>query len=175
MKTFKHLLSGGDRRSLGRAPIVLKSLKNEKDLNQLFQLIHSNDRTVAMRAIDTLEKATRLNPSFLFTHGNDLVDFGRFTSNKEIKWHVAQLLPRITWSPSQYQRVFALLNYWTSNPNESKIVRANALEAMYDLCRQTTNKRVKVLFRNALRKAERNRVPSIAARARKIRKSAIDL
>lgn len=166
-------MSGGDRRSLGRAPVVARSIKTSKDLDQLFRLIYSSDRTVAMRAIDTLEKATRSRKDYLRSHGNELVTFARSTANKEIKWHIAQLLPRISWSPQQYQKVFALLNYWVSNPNESKIVRANALEAMYDLCRQTTNKRIKVLFRKALRNAERDPIPSLSARARRLIKSPV--
>lgn len=171
MKSIKQLLSGGDRRSLGRAPVLSQRLKTTKDLDRLFPFIYSSDRTVAMRAIDTLEKATRTNPGYLLGRGSELVNFARNTSNKEIKWHIAQLLPRITWSSQQYQKVFALLNYWASNPNESKIVRANALEAMHDMCVRTTNKRIKVMFRKALRTAERNPIPSIAARARRIRKS----
>lgn len=171
MKSFKLLLSGGDRRSLGRAPIVSKRVKTTKDLDQLFLLIYSSDRTVAMRAIDTLEKVTRTNSSYLNNHGNELMNFARNTSNKEIKWHIAQLLPRIDWTSQQHQKAFALLNYWASNPNESKIVRANALEAMYNLCSKTTNKRIKVIFRKALRNAENNPVPSLAARARRLRRS----
>jgi hypothetical protein len=133
MKTFKQLLSGGDRRSLGRAAFVRQNLRSTKDLDQLFPLIYSGDRTVAMRAIDTLEKVTRTNPEYLRAHDTELIRFARNTPNKEIKWHIAQLLSRINWTPGQLKNVFALLNYWTSNPHESKIVRANALEAMFDL------------------------------------------
>ncbi len=170
-KTFKQLLSGGDRRSLGRAAIVSKAVKTDRDLDQLFPLVYSSDRTVAMRAIDTLEKTTRANPGYLSSRGGELMNLARNTTNKEIKWHIAQLLPRISWTSKEYQRVFALLNYWALNPNESKIVRANALEAMHDLCRQTSNNRSWELFRRALRNAQRNPTPSLAARARRLSRS----
>lgn len=168
MKDLKLLLSGGDRRSLGRAAVVRQRIKQKTDVDELFPLIYSSDRVVAMRAIDTLEKITRQSGEHLTSHESELIKYARSASNKEIKWHLAQLFPRLKLNSSQLQAAVLLLNYWISNPNESKIVRANALEAMSEMCRSSNNKRLKVIIRKALRKAERSQIPSIAARARKI-------
>lgn len=168
MKDLKTILSGGDRRSLGRSASLFRRLKSPADLDKLFRLIYSSDRTVAMRAIDSLEKLTRHDTRAIQTRGAELMNLARNTENIEIKWHIAQMLPRIKWTNAQFRSVFALLNYWLSNPNESKIVRANALEAMYNMCRQTTDKRMKVIFRRATNGALRSQIPSLSARAKKL-------
>lgn len=167
---FKLLLAPGDLRTTGNNARAVATIKSKVDFEKLFPLIFSDKRPVAMRAIDAVEKITRTRTEYLLGHEQQLMQFARTTDNKEIKWHLAQLIPRMTLLPAQLSRAFNLLNYWAGNPHESRIVRVNSLEGMYQLCRKSNSKRTMLRLRRAVDKFERSLYPSLAARARKIRR-----
>lgn len=92
----------------------------------------------------------------------------RSADHKEFKWHIAQLIPRLKLSKGELEDVRHIFSYWVLNKNESKIVRVNALQGLFDLTRKYPE--VKEDLLHAIAATEHERVPSIEARIRKLKK-----
>ena len=68
MKNIQSYLSGGDLRSTSHVDELLPFIKTQRDFDELFQFLLSEDRLLAMRAIDAVEKITLREPDFLQKH-----------------------------------------------------------------------------------------------------------
>ena len=87
---------------------------------------------------------------------------------KELKWHIAQLVSRIDLDKKERADVVQILTHWARNKNESKIVRVNSLQGLFDVARdhpewtESVSETVDLM--------QREKIPSILARIRKLRK-----
>jgi len=95
MKNFEKTLSGGDLRSIGRGNSVVQKIRTRDDFDQFFKLLSHKDRLVVMRAADAIEKITRENKEYLFKHKKNILDLYKIAKDKELKWHLALLIPRL--------------------------------------------------------------------------------
>jgi hypothetical protein len=168
MKDFAPLLLGGDLRSLARTHEVVKAVHDQETFDDLFTLLFHHERLLVMRAADAVEKITLSHPHFLFPHKKQLLNLLKSRTNKEVKWHVAQLVPRINLTQNELKEVWGVLTHQTQNPNESKIVRVDSLQALYELSQQFPEYRKQ--FEQALQAIEHEPYPSIQARVRKLKK-----
>lgn len=74
MENVVDSLAGGDRRSLGRANMVVKGISRDPKLFSLvFEAMLHNDPVVRMRAADAIEKVTVSRPEFLQVHKRKLL------------------------------------------------------------------------------------------------------
>jgi hypothetical protein len=89
--------------------------------------------------------------------------------HKELKWHIAQLVPRIDLTVEELNEVWNTLAYWTLNKNESKVVRVNALQGLFDLSKDRPE--LKAEFNRVVLAIDHEMIPSIQARIRKFRKT----
>jgi hypothetical protein len=87
--------------------------------------------------------------------------------HKELKWHIAQLIPRVDLDRKELKEVWHILTYWTQNKNESKIVRVNSLQGLFDLSMRHPEFRED--FETTMGSIEHEMVPSIQARIRQIK------
>ena len=71
---FDRLLSGGDLRSLGNSSIAVLKINDQNDFEELFKFLQNDNRIIAMRAADVIEKITIQNPSYLIRHKNFLLE-----------------------------------------------------------------------------------------------------
>jgi hypothetical protein len=165
--SFAHLLLGKDLRRLRNASSVIKIVQNQKEFDELFALLFHHERTLVMRTADAIEKITRRQKQFLKPHKAQLLSLMRGAVNHELQWHIAQLLPRLDLTPEEMKEVWGVLSYWALNPNESKIVRVNSLQALFDLSLE--KKELQSSFNKTLRSLEREPIPSIQARIKKIK------
>lgn len=166
MNKFTELLSGGDLRSLSKSSEVVKAVHDQSDFDTLFRLLFHHQRIIVMRAADAVEKITKRNREFLNSHKNELLNLLKAALNKELKWHLALLVTRLELSNTELIRVWRMLTYWALNPYESKIVRVNSLQGLFEL-----SNRMSVLKPNlerTIRTLEREHIPSISARLRKL-------
>lgn len=166
--TIRKLLDGNDLRSLGDSALILKAVHNEKDFSQVFKFIFHEERGVAMKAIDLVEKITRHHDHYLQPHAGDIVRLFKTAGAKEIRWHLAQLITRVQLTSHQIKLVWSILSRWLLNANESKIVRVNSLEAMYRMSEGNHALRNEIL--EIMRHLEKDTSPSISARIRKLTK-----
>lgn len=121
-----------------------------------------------MRAVDAVEKVTKNHPEFLTPHKGQLMGVLKSADHKELKWHIAQLIPRIELSKNELVDVQHVLNYWALNKNESKIVRVNALQGLFDLSQK--HPEVKQELVKVMANMEHELIPSIQARIRRLKK-----
>jgi hypothetical protein len=86
----------------------------------------------------------------------------------ELKWHLAQLAPRLPLESHELHEVWSILSYWAQNPNESKIVRVNSIQGLFDMA--SSNPAFEVSLINVLDTIESEPIPSLRARIKKLRK-----
>jgi hypothetical protein len=121
-----------------------------------------------MRAADAVEKVTLRHKEFLVPHRTQLLNLLNSAINIELKWHIAQLVPRLPLEPHELNEVWAILSYWAQNPNESKIVRVHSLQGLFELSQQTPA--FSNTFTKILDKVDHEPIPSLKARIKKLRK-----
>lgn len=146
---LRHLLAGGDRRSIGAADAVAARIAGSPaGIAAAVALMRDADPVIVMRAADALEKATRADPEGLAPHKGALLGDIARDGRQEIRWHLLQVLPRLPLDPAERARAFALAR--GSLGHESRIVVADALSALFALSVDDTALRVQ-----AVQQAER--------------------
>jgi hypothetical protein len=133
MKQFVKLLSGGDLRSNGRSNDAVLKVRNEDDFDELFKCLFYENRVVRMRAGDAIEKITFQYPSYLQTHKTALMDLCCTIKDKELKWHLALLISRLELTDKEKEIAWQTLTAWATDKTESKIVRVNSIQALYEI------------------------------------------
>ena len=162
---IRDLLRGGDRRSLGRVPQVLNRLKASPRLfDRLVAALGDVDPVVRLRAADALEKASLRDASALQKHKRALLRLARSTAQQELRWHLAQMLPRLHLRPSERQAAARTLQSYHTDP--SSIVRTFALQSLADLAQGDAVLRPLAL--RSLRQAVRTGTPAMRARAARL-------
>ena len=121
-------LAGTDRRSIGAADEVAGEIAADQALfDEVFEALWFDDPVIRMRAADALEKASRRCPERLVPHKGALLGELAEIEQHEVRWHVAQMLPRLPLNPQEKKRAAAIVKGFLRD--KSAIVRVNALEA----------------------------------------------
>ncbi|PID78141.1 MAG: hypothetical protein CSB21_01560 [Deltaproteobacteria bacterium] len=162
---LKHL-KGGDLRSIAEANKAVSLIKTQKDFDELFNLLFSKDRLIVMRAADAIEKITLKNPEYLEKYNQELINLINNAVDKELKWHLALIAPRLNLTIDESIIVWRKLTNWAKDKNESKIVRVNSIQALFDLANK--NEELKKDFDLTIQEIETENIPSIKARLKKI-------
>lgn len=132
---IRRKLEGGDRRSIGRSNEVVADVVAEPKLfGAVFSGLLSGDPVLRARCADAVEKITRGRPEYLRSYRAELVGPLALLDQKEVRWHVAQMLPRIRWSAPERRRVVGILTSYLND--RSSIVKTFAMQALADLARQ---------------------------------------
>ncbi|WP_448202981.1 ACT domain-containing protein [Azospirillum sp. sgz302134] len=161
-------LALGDRRTIGDAPTVADAVvADPARLPELVGCLFHEDAGVRMRAADALERVSRVDARPLDAFAGRLLTDAAAIEQAEVRWHLAQILPRLTLTDEQRARTVALLGAWFEN-SASRIVQTSALQAMVDLAAQDSA--LRPVAADMLGRAMRSGVPSLAARARRILK-----
>ncbi|SRR5208283_5731241 len=159
------LLTGGDRRSIGRADQVAAIVsKNPALFPDLIAGLRNEDLLVRMRAADAAEKVSRTTPELLQPHKDELLALMAETQQQELQWHLAAMVPRLSLSAAERQSAASLLNRYLEAP--SSIVKTSALQGLADLARG--DPAIRDIAIKVLRKAGRNGTPAMKARSRKL-------
>jgi hypothetical protein len=62
-----------------------------------------------MRSAGAVEKVSSQRPEWLAPHKRVLLDIAARTGEQELRWHLAQMLPRLPLTPAERQRAVALM------------------------------------------------------------------
>lgn len=158
-------LAGTDRRSIGLADQVAEEIAGDQTLfDEVFAGMFLNDPVIRMRAADAVEKASRRHPERLYPHKDALLGELAGVDQQEVRWHVAQMLPRLPLNPSERHRAVAILEEFLDD--KSTIVRVNALEALVTLARGDSELEREV--RRRLLETLESGAPAEKARAQKL-------
>ena len=158
-------LEGGDRRSIGRSnEVVAEVLAERKLFSDLFAGLSFDDPVVRARAADAVEKISTIHPEYLRPYRATLVGELARCEQKEVRWHVAQMLPRLRWNAREQQEVYAILTGYLCD--SSSIVKTFAMQALVDLTTQAPELRPAVL--QLLKKLTVIGTPAMKARGRKL-------
>ncbi len=166
MHNLLKYLQGGDLRSIAGANTVVTLIKNQQDFDELLSFLFSKDRLVVMRAADAIEKITLEKPEYLTAHSHTIVNLMNTAVDKELKWHLALIAPRLHLSSEALGIVWNQLTGWAKDQKESKIVRVNAIQALFDLSH--TNHNLKRALDLTAQDLKTDKSKSIQARLRKL-------
>ena len=128
--------------------------------------MHDNDRAIVMKTIDLIEKITLTNKEYLENHKSEIINLCKESENIELKWHLAQLLERLRYTNEEIKIVKKILEEWILDKKESKIVRVNSLQSLYELIK--TNKEYQKEFIDIVEKIKKENIASINARIKKL-------
>lgn len=167
LQSLLKTLSGGDLRSIGRSnEIVARVIAKPSLFRQLIRGLASSDRIVRMRAADAIEKITVSRPELLRPHKRKLLELAARAEEKEFRWHMALLLPRLSLLPSERMAAVDILHEYLRD--RSSIIRTFAMQSLADFARDDKNLMSRVL--PLIEELTENGTPAMRARGRKLLK-----
>jgi HEAT repeat protein len=165
MSVILDKLAGGDRRSIGRAAEVVADVLDDPGLFDavFWGMLHA-DPVVRMRAADVVEKVTRERSGYLQPYRAALLGEVARVPQQEVRWHVAQMLPRLALEPGERAQVVQLLLGYLQD--ESKIVKTSAMQALADLAAEEPRLQARVI--PLVEELVRTGSPAVQSRGRKL-------
>jgi HEAT repeat protein len=160
-------LTGGDRRSLGRAnEVVVEVLARPALFRALFQGLKSDDAVVRMRAADAIEKITLGRPDLLVPYKRKLLEIAAATEQKEVRWHMALMLPRLGLGASERAAAVDILYEYMKDTGS--IVKTLAMQGLWDFAGGDRKLMARVL--PLIEEMTETGTPAMRARGRKLLK-----
>jgi hypothetical protein len=164
---LKDLLSGGDRRSLGRSNEAEKIvLRQPRRFPELMRCMWSDDPVVRMRAADAAEKVTVERPELLNPHKQELLGLLAEAEQIELRWHLALMVPRLELGARERERAAAALQRYLED--RSSIVKTFAMQGLADLAAQDSS--LREMARRIIEESLQTGTAAMKARARKLLK-----
>jgi len=165
MKSISDLLSGNDRRSIGKSDDVVALVgKNKKLFDELFNCLYSDNEVIRMRAADAIQKIVELNPDIIKKYKYEILNEIAKIDQQEVHWHVAQLIPYLDLTKADTPIAFKFLNGYLKD--ESRIVKTFAMQALADLAdidSSLTKKVIKIIEQQMIQGS-----PAMLSRGRKL-------
>jgi hypothetical protein len=158
-------LEGGDRRSIGRVSEVVADVFNAPSLFKVvFNAMLSDNAIIRMRSADAAEKITAKHPEYLQPYKEKLIQQVAKINPQEVRWHVAQMVPRLELSEEERAvAVEILLDYLN---DKSKIVKTFSMQALADFAERDADLRPKVI--QLLEELTTTGSPAMKSRGRKL-------
>ena len=136
-------LKGGGRRSIGCvSEVIAQVLRDPALFPRLFDGMLNQDPIIRMRSADAIEKITATHPEYLQPHGDKLLRQVAKIDQQEVRWHVAQMLPRLVLSKEEGTAVVEILLSYLQD--KSKIVKTFSMEALTACAEKDPSIRAKV-------------------------------
>ena len=144
MSNIVDKLRGGDRRSIGRADqVALEISSNAKLFAQVVAAILDSNPVTRMRAADAVEKASALNPKLLQPHKRIILKKIAAIPQQEVRWHVAQILPRLKLTTKGRGLAVSILFDYLED--KSSIVKTFAMQALADFAQADSRLRKRIV------------------------------
>jgi len=165
MTEILNKLKGGDRRSIGKVDDIVRTVLEQPDLFEtLFNGMLSDDALMRMRAADAVEKITRTRPDLLQPHKQKMMDQVAPINQQEVRWHVAQMLPRLALSAREQKKAVDILLEFLND--KSKIVKTCCMQSLAELAEQ--NRQILPAVKDLLKELTRTGSPAMKSRGRKL-------
>ena len=158
-------LEGGDRRSIGRVDEVVAEVLNDPSLFKVvFNGMLSDDPIIRMRYADAVEKITAKHPEYLQPYKKKLIQQVAEIEQQEVRWHVAQMSPRLELSKEERAVIVEILLDYLND--KSKIVKTFSMQALADFADRDAGLRPQ--FIKLLEELTRTGSPAMRSRGRKL-------
>ncbi len=165
MSNILQKLKGGDLRSIGRSEEVVQDILQNPDLfSEVFEGMLNDDPIVRMRSADAVEKVSLKHPEYLHPYKRVLIEEIAKIEQQEVKWHVAQMLPRLNLNSKERPVVFDILLKYLDD--RSRIVKTFSMQALADLAEKDITLRPKVI--QILEDLIRTGSPAMKSRGKKL-------
>ena len=105
-------------------------MKNPELAGELVVGLVSDDPIIRMRAADALEKVSKERPALLGPFKDVLLSAAAESNQQEVRWHLAQMLPRLELSRKELESVLSLLRGYLND--KSSIVKVCAMQALVE-------------------------------------------
>ena len=159
------MLAGGDRRSIGRSDEVVDLVLEDPSLfGELIAGMTVDDPVVRMRAADVVEKVSEQRPELLVPHRRALLYRVAAIDQQEVRWHVAQMIPRLDLTEKELKHAVETLKGYLGD--KSRIVRTFSMQALADLVVQDPTLRTDVLA--LIRDTMKSASPAVVSRGRRL-------
>ena len=159
------MLQGGDRRSIERVDEVIAAvLQDPSQFPALFGGMLHDDALIRMRSADAVEKITSEHPDLLGPYKQQLLHQIARSDQQEVRWHVAQMLPRLALSDGERADAVELLVGYLDD--ESKIVKTFSMQALADLAQRDTSLKPRVV--QIVEAMTHTGSPAVRSRGRKL-------
>lgn len=104
------LLEQGDKRTVkGVEDAVNVILENPSQIRELLDAFSDTNEELNMRCADTLQKVFSKQPSLLQPYKKELLSILLQYDQKEVRWHMAQILPSLQLTNKESLQAF---NIW---------------------------------------------------------------
>lgn len=143
--------------------LVLRAPKRFADL---MECLWSDEPIVRMRAADAAEKVSAAKPELLKAYKVELLGLLAETEQIEVRWHLAQMIPRLSLTKGERLRAAQVLQLYLED--QSSIVRTFALQALTDLSQ--SDAALRSLVREILEQSMLRGTAAMKARARMLLK-----
>ena len=158
-------LTGGDRRSIGRSNVVVRMLlRDPARFEEIIAGLSDDDPLVRMRCADVAEKVSLKHPEWLRPHKRKILRLAALAAEQEMRWHLAQMVPRLTLDRGERRRAEAIMLGYLDD--RSRIVKTFAMQALFDLA--IDDKAQRQRFVPLFNELARSGSPAMRARARKL-------
>ena len=158
-------LAGGDRRSIGRVSEVVADVLSDPTLFEtVFYGMLDDNPVIRMRSADAVEKITTRRPEYLQPYKTKLIQRVEKIEQQEVRWHVAQMAPRLKLSQEERTVVVEILLDYLND--QSKIVKTFSMQALADLAEQDASLLSQVV--PLLEELTRTGSPAMRSRGRKL-------
>ena len=122
-------LEGGDRRSIGKSPAVVRRVLRRPELTaHLVRGLRDADPIGRMRAADALEKLSAIEPQRLRRLKRSLLPLVVTGDQQGVQWHLARMVPRLPLTTGERTRLSRAFEGYLRAA--SSIVRAEATQAL---------------------------------------------
>jgi len=158
-------LEGGDRRSIGESEqVVVEVLADPSLFAIVFEGMLDDNPLIRMRCADAVEKITVAHPEYLRLYKARLIKQVAQVDQQEVRWHVAQLVSRIKWTPKERRVIAGILTDYVKD--KSKIVKTFSMQALADIAEQDVDLRRSII--SQLEELTRTGSPAMKSRGRKL-------
>jgi hypothetical protein len=158
-------LTGDDRPPIGRSEEVVADVIRDPALfDVVFGGMLGEDPLVRMRCAAAVEKITASHPEYLQPHKETLISQVAGVEQQEVRWHVAQMLPRLDLNADERAAAFSVLLGYLND--RSRIVKTFAMQALADLAEDDATLRPQVI--EPLEDLIRTGSPAMQSRGRKL-------
>lgn len=142
----------------------MQSARTPRWLPELVEGMLVDDEVVRMRAADATEKLTVENPELLAPFKARLLGEAAHVDQQEVRWHLAQMIARLEFTPRERARVLRILTSWLDD--KSNVVRTFRMQALAELATNDEKLRARVVA--TIERMTAQRSPAVKSRGRKL-------